>query len=196
MTEKELDRFAEVEEAIGHRESPGFHMSAIENMSEAVSIFQVAKRHTNTMHDKVDGSFRRSIHLSNLVPTPVSDRDCASFVLRATQLGLLDTVYAMVVISNCTGDLREAKISIRGALDSDLYEGLMSALDLLSGIKLPELISSDNSEDEDDDDDASLSIYRRSAAFLELPELCRFRNDLDRVISARLVSSVAPVFSA
>lgn len=182
---------SEIDEILGHGESPAIQYSALENVTPGISLFSVARRHTNTLRTKVGPNFRRSHSLNNLVATPVSQKDAAAFLHRAIQTSFLDTVHALWVLSNLKGRFPCVSEVLEAALQVDLYDALASAQIDIAGLSLPNLPQKEPKSGEKSDDH-SLHLYRVSAAFLEFPKLCMFRNDLDCVIGLRLISSLSP----
>ena len=61
LTSEEIDIVSEIEENISHRESPGFHFSALENISSRISLFLVARRRVNGLVGRVDGDIRKAV---------------------------------------------------------------------------------------------------------------------------------------
>lgn len=192
----ELRSLRDADDILGHEESPALQYSALENLKSSISIFSVARRHTNTLRQRVGKNFRRSHSLNNLVATPVSTDDAAAFLHRSVETTLLDTVHALWVLKN----LEDRFPSFKSALEEHLDEKLLLALEKsraqVASTQAPRLIKEPTGhadrEKVDYEQENSLTIYRESAAFLEHSALCRFRNDVDRVIGVRLVASLQP----
>jgi len=191
----------EIDRILGHVQSPMIQYSALENIKERISLFSVARRHTNILRDHVQGDFRRFHSLSNLVPTPISQPDCAGFLLRAVETSLIDTVISIWTVMNLNTRLPDVAATVEQHLSPDILDFLRKAQIELAAAAPPRLLPdcdelSEQVPADDDREERSLSIYRRSAVFLEFPELCLFRNDLDRVIGHRLVAPVTEEITA
>ncbi|PRZ45612.1 hypothetical protein [Tritonibacter scottomollicae] len=176
---------AEADEILGHKEYPGIQYSALENIEDKISIFSVARRHTNTLRRSVGANFRRSQSLNNIVFTPVSNDDAAAFLHRAVEISLIDTVHALWILMNLRDRFPYAQEKIQNHLHTDIFTAFRDAQLQVSQLHQPKL-----TEDINEGTDLSLRIYRYSAAFLEFENLCKFRNDIDRVVGYRLVASL------
>lgn len=191
---------AEIDELLGHAKSPMIQYSALENLKPRLSIFSVARRHTNILLDHIDGDFRRYHSLNNLVATPFSEEDCAGFLLRGVETSLIDAARCLWIVVNLESRLPEVYGAIERNLDPEILAHLLRLQRALAALPVPDLLGADmplpkpfeGVADEPADEERSLSLYRRAIAFLEFPQLCNYRNDLDRVIGHRLV---APLLS-
>ena len=192
-SERDLDlkTLKEVDVVVGHDDSPSIQYSVIENVLPSISIFSVAKRHTNTLKSKLGAGFRSRHSLSNLVSTPFSNDDAAGFLRRNLETSLLDTVHAVWVILNLCDRFHGSREALRRNLDPDLFARIEESRRILDREALPKLFE-ETSESSSQAEDLSLKMYRQSSIFLEFPRICRFRNDLDRVIGLRLVASLLP----
>ncbi len=182
------DLISKIEDEIGHRDSPGMHFSAMENMSPRVSLFTVAQRRINGLASQVKGECRKSLALNNFVPTPLSLEDVPGFLLRATESSMLDTLYAIQIIIN---------LSERFEVVLQIFEKwMLPALwcEFLEVKKTGEAnkceISTKYYDSQECENDRSLNIYKLSSAFLEIPRLTKFRNDLDQTVGARLLAEI------
>ena len=185
------DILKDIDTLLGHDESPEIQYSAIENVLSSISLFSVAKRHTNTLKSKMGQNFRSRHSLSNLVATPFSEADASDFLRRNHETCLLDCVHAIWVILNLADRFPESRAAVERNLDAGLFEALETARSTVGAQKLPSIFQSLENQTLGNDD-ASLLLYRQSSIFLEFPEICRFRNDLDRVIGLRLISNLLP----
>lgn len=188
-TEPLLD---EVDRILGHHESPSLQLSAVENITTSISLFSVARRHTNTLRSKVGSNFRRSHNLNNLLATPISNKDAAAFLNRAAQTSFFDAVHAIWVLSNLSARFPSVRRILDDHLEGQILEALRNAQTEISNLDTPDVLNGESFGGHDHID-TSLQLYRKSAAFVEFPELCKFGNDLDRVIGVRLLSSLSPV---
>ncbi len=189
LSAADLTLISEIEEEVRHRDSAGLHFSALENLSSKISLFVVARRRISGLIGKVDGDLRRAITLSNFIPTPLNEDDVAGFLLRATESCLLDTIAAIIVLYNLSGEFP----SVRRELSLQLSPRFEAALlNLISSTSEPhyEKIVTEIYRAQDEFADASLDLYRISSAFLEKPILAAYRNKLDRVIGARLLAEI------
>ena len=177
----------EVDTVVGHRESPALQFSAMEHMKESLSIFSIARRHTNTLRHVFAGNFRRSHNLNNLVSTPFSDTDAAAFLHRSAESSLIDAVYALWVLWSLKDRFSKVGETVSEVLNERLVDQLAKAIDRVDQCDLPQLIQRVGSGNTHD---SSLEYYKKSSAFLEFPRLARYRNDLDRVIGYRFVISL------
>jgi hypothetical protein len=185
----QLAKINDIEEEISHRGNAGLHFSALENLSSKVSLFVVARRRVGALVGKVDGNIRKAISLSNFIPTPLDESDVGGYLLRATESCLIDTIYAVIVIFN----LHAAFPAIRKEFESRLDEGFINWLNELisyanEGEENP--IVTDYFRAQNVDSELTLDVYRTSAAFLERTNLAIYRNKLDRVVGARLLSEI------
>lgn len=179
----------EADKVLGHKESPAVQYSALENLKNSLSLFSVARRHTNSLRSKIGSDFRKYHSLSNIVSTPVSSSVAAGFLLRANETSLIDTVHALWVLLNLKSRFPDAQNILERNLNSEIYETLIEAHQDVATLDPPELVGLEEPKGKQDTE-ASLELYRKSSAFLEHPSLCQYRNDLDCVIGLRLVSSI------
>lgn len=185
----QLAKINAIEEEISHRGNAGLHFSALENLSSKVSLFVVARRRVGALVGKVDGNIRKAISLSNFIPTPLDESDVGGFLLRATESCLIDTIYAVVVIFNLNVEFPTIKKEFENRLDRrfiDWIEDLISHAN--EGADQP--IVTEHFRAQNVDSELTLDIYRTSAALLERTNLAVYRNKLDRVIGARLLSEI------
>jgi len=103
-------------------------ISLIENLKNRISIFSIARRYTNTLSDRVTGDFRKSHSLSNLVATPFSNQDCASYILSSVETSLIDAVHALWVVMNLSERYERAEEYIRKYLDDDIFRNLIEVM--------------------------------------------------------------------
>ena len=184
-----LGVISQIEDEFHHREHAGFHFSALENISPNISLFVVAQRRISGFLGKLEGNFRKSISLSNFIPTPLDQNDVAGFLLSATESCLLDTVYAVLIIFNLAENLGAVHREFLAHLDPDLVgriEGLIAFVEKLDNTGLV----TEHYEAQNIDGDRSLATYRVSAAFLERPKCASYRNKFDRVIGVRLLAEI------
>lgn len=184
-----LGLVSQIEDGIGHRDNPGMHFSALENLSSGLSLFAVAQRRISALVGRVNGDFRKALSLSNFIPTPLDEEDVAGFLLRATESCLLDTVYAVLVIFNLADELgavrREFELRLKPEFLMQLLDVIQFAAESEDGV-----IVTDYYRSRDQDGDPSLALYRTSSAFLERPRFAAYRNKFDRVIGARLLAEI------
>jgi hypothetical protein len=178
-----------IEEEFCHKENPAFHFSALENLSPKISLFLIAQRRVSGLVAKVSGDIRKSYSLSNFVPTPVNDEDLSAFLLRATESSLLDTLHAFVVVFNLKEIFTVQAIEIQKRVTASVFDGMVKLINFSSAGN-NELLITEHYIGKEGESDPSLDLYRISAAFLERPQLTRFRNKLDRVIGSRLLAEV------
>lgn len=189
---------SEIDALLAHKKTPNIQFYALEILKDNISIFTVARRHTNILQKLANNDFRKAMSLNGLVATPFSESDCAGYLLRAVETSLVDTVYAMWILLNLGERFPNVIQTIERHLDPTLLAQLRQAISILASGPTPALVAPSSSNDEpmvDADDsrsDQSLQLYRRSASFLEIPALCWFRNDIDRVIGHRLMAPMLP----
>jgi hypothetical protein len=184
-----LDLITEIETEIGYRENASMHFSALENLSSKVSLFGVAQRRVSGLVGKVEDDFRKSISLSNFIPTPLDEGDVSGFLLRSTESSLLDTIYSVAVILNLQCRFAAVAAELKCALNSELREEILDYLTFAQrehswAVVTDQYTSNDRSAD------ISLNLYRISPAFLERKAFVRFRNNVDRIIGARLLGEI------
>lgn len=189
LTAPQLAKIHSVEEELCHRDKPGFHFSALENLSPKISLFLIAQRRVSGLVGKVDGDLRKSYSLSNLIPTPLDEEDLAAFLLRATESSLVDTLHAFVIVLNLKKSFALQVEEIEKRLASPILSGMKSFI-LFSSAGNDDLILTSHYVGTDGESESSLDLYRISAAFLERPHLAEFRSELDRVIGARLLAEI------
>jgi hypothetical protein len=184
-----LSLVSEIEDEIGHRDNPGMHFSALENLSSKISLFVVAQRRISGLVARVNGDFRKALSLSNFIPTPLDEEDVSGFLLRATESCLLDTVYAVLVIFNLADELGtvrcEFELHLKPEFVTQLLDVIQFAAESEDGV-----IVTDNYRDQSQGSEQSLDLYRTSSAFLERPKFAAYRNKFDRVIGARLLAEI------
>ncbi len=188
-TPQTLKIITEIEDEIRHKESPGLHFSALENISPKISIFLVAQKRVSTLIGRVDGDFRKAITLSNFIPTPISKGDASRFLLRATESSLIDTVYSILTIFNLGEDFGDIREILESRLDKRFLDELHGLIETLSKANRPNIITS-HYRSRAGDESGAHDLYRLSAAFLEHRDLAVYRNRLDRVFGVRLLSAI------
>ncbi|GAA5064311.1 hypothetical protein N0B44_06040 [Roseibacterium beibuensis] len=187
--DKTLSVLNKIDSIVEHRESPQLQFSAMEHMKESLSIFSIARRHTNTLRQMYAGNFRRSLSLSNLVSTPFSNADGAAFIHRAVESSLFDGVHVLWILWGLQDRFPSLERIAKRILNDDILRQLELARTRLGASTIPDLKNKLRSIDEQD---RSLEYYKKSSAFLEFPALARFRNDIDRVIGYRFVIALLP----
>ncbi len=194
LDERDRQELAAISSSIGHSDDPTLQYVWLENLKTAFSVFMVARRRTNIFNEHVKDDFRRFYALSDLVATPVSDKDCGPFLLRAVCSSLIDTARALWVVVNLKDRLPDVYSTIKDSLDSEIFDLLISRQAEVAALDEPDLLSTAEPLPDDSSSENSLSllIWKRSAAFLEFPALCRYRNDIDCVVGYRLVSPLLP----
>lgn len=187
LTSEALELVTRIESEISHRNSPGLLFSALENLSSRISLFVVARRRISGLSDKVMGDFRKSLSLSNFIPTPLGKEDVPGFLLRATESSLMDTIHAIIVTLNLEHSLEQTQDELSTHLDPEIL-GLAKQLIGKAREAPSEEIVTDQYRSQNIDSYPSLDLYRISTAFLERPEFARYRNKLDKIIGARLLA--------
>lgn len=183
-----LSEVAKIEDEFQHRENPGFHFNALENLSSKISIFLVAQRKISGLGGRLKGDFRKSLSFSNFVPTPLNCDDVAGFMLRATESSLIDTLHSLIVILNLTEGFSEVQKCIETNLNSEVLHKITKLRQAAAEIEDGKIITDYYRSLGEDSD--SLDLYRISAAFLERPRYAIYRNTFDRVVSVRLIAEV------
>lgn len=189
LTSKELKVVAKIEDEFEHRERPGFHFSALENLNSRISLFVVARRRVSALIGKVNGNVRKDISLNNFIPTPVSMSDLSEYLLRASDSALVDTIYSIVTIFNLDDEFVDAQFDLRKILGSNFIGCMDELLSFTSTIENTSIVT-DYYRSLNEDGDFSLDLYRNAAAFLERKELTLYRNKLDKVIGNRLLNEI------
>lgn len=184
-----LSLVSEIEDEIEHRETPGMHFSALENISSNISLFMVAQRRTSGFSGKVNGDYRKYLSLSNFIPTPLDKNDVSGFLLRSTESCLVDTVYAVLVIFSLVDELGEVTREFEKLLSPELVSKIVGIMKLSSETE-DGIIVTDYYRNQCQDGYFSLELYRLSSALIERSRLAKFRNKLDRVISVRLLGEI------
>jgi hypothetical protein len=180
---------SQIEDEMSHRDNAGLHFSALENLSSKISLFVVAQRRKSGLISNVDGQFRKSVSLSNFIPTPVSENDAAGLLLRATESCLLDTIYATIIVFNLAREMPALHQELLSRLSPAFLNELTCLIEFASG-PINQNIVTDVYRAQDEFSDFSLDVYRVSSAFLERPALAAYRNKLDRVIGVRLLAEI------
>ena len=189
LTASQLRVVAEIEREIEHRNSVGMHFSALENVSPKISLFVVAQRRVSGHVAKIKGEFRRSLALSNFIPTPLNKEDLAAFLLRATESSLIDTVYAIITILNLGDSFATAQREIYNRINPELSRIIMDFPQYSETYDRGELVT-EYYREQNSENESSLNIYRVSSAFLERPKFAQYRNKLDCVFGARLLAEI------
>lgn len=178
-----------IEDEFEHRDSAGFHYSALENIDSRISLFVAARRRISASMLKAKGDVRKAISTSNFIPTPVSLNDISGFLLRASESSFIDTVYAIVIILNLDEEFSEVKDELEKRLSNNILCSIKGLLDYTGKLNSKDIVTSHYSSF-DEDGDPSLDLYRNAAAFLERKELALYRNRIDKVIGVRLLSEI------
>ncbi|WP_238939037.1 hypothetical protein [Mixta mediterraneensis] len=189
LSSSELKIATQIEDEFKHRERPGFHFSALENLNSRISLFVVARRRVSALIGKVNGNIRKAISLNNFIPTPVSMGDLSDYLLRASESALLDTIYSIIVIFNLDDEFEDAKNELRNRLSAEFQNCLHELLSFTATIEKTSIVT-DYYHSLNEDGDFSLDLYRNAAAFLERKDLALYRNKLDKVIGNRLLSEI------
>lgn len=192
LTAPQLAKISDIEAEMGHKEKPAFHFSAMENLSPRISLFLIAQRRVSALVGKVDGDIRRSYTISNFIPTPLNDEDLAKYLLRATESSLIDTLQVVIVIMNLNVFKRQAR-ELQLRLTTEIWVELEAVIHQSTNGDDAQLIP-EHYLDSDEENDRSLDFYRISSCFLERPNLAEFRNEIDRVIGARLLAEIVKDF--
>jgi len=186
LTAKQLTKISEIEDEIRHKDSPGFHFSAIENISPKISIFTVSQRRAAGAPKRPEGNVRQSLWTSNLVPTPLCYEDLAEYLLRSTELSLIDSLYSVIVVINLRHAFEDAVSEFEARLDNSLIDEIRCILSGVNDLPLDHIVSVFY-RDQNINSIYSLDLYRVSSAFLERPKMAAYRNKIDRVVGARLL---------
>lgn len=184
-----LSLVSEIEDEIGHRDNPSMHFSALENLSSKIPLFMLAQKRISGLVARVNGDFRKSLSLSNFIPTPLDEEDIAGFLLRATESCLLDTIYAVFIIFNLADELGAVRREFELRLKPEFVRQLLEMIQFSAGSE-DGVIVTDHYRSQSQDSDFSLDLYRNCSAFLERPKLAAYRNKIDRVIGARLLVEI------
>lgn len=193
LDEEDKQKLANIEQLFGNTDGhPMLQYVALEGLKTKLSLFSTARRLANIFKDHLKGDFRRLLGFSNLVATPIGESDCSGFLLRGVESGLIDTVQALIAIANLKDRFPEVFAAVERNLDKDILVALSVAQQAIKGHETPDLLDTAEGIPSDPTPEESLSLllFRRSIAFLEFPELCRFRNDVDLVIGPRLVATI------
>ncbi|MCH7374459.1 hypothetical protein MM182_03460 [Aeromonas sp. MR19] len=182
-----LELITKIEDNICHKENTGLHFSALENLSPKISLFQVAQRRGSALIEKTGRDIRKFITLSNFIPTPLNDSDIASFLLRATQSCLIDTIHSVIIILNLQNEFKLAVDIFEQHLDRNILEKIHHLINT-SNKCMDTCIVTEYYKQQNEEHVDSLDIYRTSAAFIEYPRYSTYRNNMDRVIGARLLA--------
>ncbi|MBB3261661.1 hypothetical protein F4827_006534 [Paraburkholderia bannensis] len=189
LTTNQMKVVSEIEMEIEHRNNAGMHFSALENVSSKISLFLVAQRRVSGLVGKVDGEFRRALSLSNFIPTPLNRDDLPGFLLRATESSLTDTIYALLVILNLDDEYRSAQDEIRRRITHELAMTIDEVRSHSQGEEIGTIVT-DYYRSQSPGAEESLNLYRVASAFLEREKFAKYRNKLDCVFGARLLSEI------
>ena len=184
-----LEMIDQIECEIRHKENLGLHFSALENLSSKISLFLVARRRISGFEGGFEGGFRKSISLSNFIPTPISDEDVPAYLLRATESSLIDSIYSLLVVLNLSKEFPEVGDEVRRRLDADVVDAVIELQNYCNTEPDGPLVT-EQYHQQNVDSVQGLDLYRISAAFLERQKYARYRNKFDRVIGARLLAPI------
>lgn len=180
---------SKIENEIGHRNNPGMHFSALENLSSKISLFAIAQSRISRYVSIVNGDFRKALPLSNFIPTPLDEDDVAGFLLRATESCLLDTIYSVLVIFNLSDELSAVRCEFERRLKPEFVTQLLDVIQFAAQSEDGNIVT-DFYRAHNQDSYPSLELYRISSAFLERPKFAVYRNKFDRVIGSRLLAEI------
>ncbi|WP_311753282.1 hypothetical protein [Proteus columbae] len=189
LSSNEQKIVTQIEDEFGHREKPGFHFSALENLNSRISLFVVARRRVSALIGKVDGNIRKAISLNNFIPTPLSFEDLSEFFLRASESALIDAIYSLIIIFNLDNEFLKAKEELEKRLSPELINEIKGLISFTSSLDNDKIVTN-YYRSLNEDGDFSLDLYRNSAAFLERKELAKYRNKIDKVVGARLLNEI------
>lgn len=179
----------QIEDEFGHREKPGFHFSALENLNSRLSLFVVARRRVSALIGRVDGNIRKAISLNNFIPTPLSFDDLSEFFLRASESALIDAVYSLAIIFNLDDEFSNVKEELEKRLSHNFTSEMEILISFTSSLENDKIVT-DYYRSTNEDGDFSLDLYRNAAAFLERKELAKYRNKIDKVVGTRLLNEI------
>lgn len=186
----QLAKINDIEVEFAHRDKPGFHFSALENLSPRISLFLIAQRRVSGLVGKVDGDIRKSYSLSNFIPTPLDGKDLSGFLLRATESSLIDTLHSIMILLNLEEVFLAQVSELKSRLQPEVLEGIRVVIRHACEGSDDLLVTQHYMRDDEEGEGSTLDLYRISAAFLERTHLTKFRNELDRVIGARLLNEI------
>lgn len=186
---RSLSTLTQIEDEIRHKDNAGLHFSALENISPKISLFQIAQRRVSALIGRVNGDFRKTIGLSNFIPTPLSEVDSAGYFFRATESCLTDTVYSVLVTFNLP-TLSAVQNELTRHLDKAFLKEMLDVIKYTTN-NPPQNIITAHYRSENEDSLPTLDLYRTSAAFLEHPQYAIYRNKIDKVIGARLLAEIS-----
>jgi hypothetical protein len=189
LASESLSIVSKIEEEFDHKNSVGMHYSALENINPKISLFGVARRKITGMIGKVDGDFRKSLSLSNFIPTPIDTDDVAGFLLRATESSLIDAIYSIIILLNLGIEFNIIQKELNLNLNTEILLGLQGLIDNCRGIQQYSPVTN-HYRVQNELNDESMNLYRLSSAFMERPELAQLRNIFDRTIGVRLISEL------
>lgn len=189
LTAPQLAEISRIEEEFAHKDKPGFHFSAMENLSPRISLFLIARRRVSSLVGKVDGELRKSYVLSNFISTPLDNEDLAAFLLRASESSLVDTLHALIVILNLQEKFPKPVYEVKKRLAPPILAAL-EELTRYNETVDDDLILTNHYQSGDGESELSLDLYRLSSAFLERKHLTEFRHELDCVIGTRLLAEI------
>lgn len=189
LTSVDQDLISKIETEIVHKENPGLHFSALENISSKISLFLVARRRVSSLIGEISGDIRQSLALSNFLPTPINYSDLSGFFLRASESTLFDAVYSILILYNLSDEFFEAKKEFSFRLKKNIHEKFEAISKRLSEIENLEIVT-EFYQAQNSESCPSLDAYRASSAFLEIKKYAKYRNNLDKVIGVRLLEEI------
>lgn len=189
LSSNERKIVVKIEDEFGHRDKPGFHFSALENLNSRISLFVVARRRVSALIGRVDGNIRKAISLNNFIPTPLSLEDLSDFFLRASESTLIDAIYSLIIIFNLDDEFSKAKEELEKRLSPKFINEMKDLISFTSSLENNRIVT-DYYRSLNEDEDFSLDLYRNAAAFLERKELAKYRNKIDKVVGVRLLNEI------
>ncbi|MES2987950.1 MAG: hypothetical protein V4808_08590 [Pseudomonadota bacterium] len=131
----------EIDAVLDHKNTPNIQFYALEILKDNISLFTVTRRHTNILQKLAGNDFRKALSLNGLVATPISESDCAGYLLRAVETSLVDTVHAIWVLMNLRDRFPNVVQTIERYMDPALYAQLRQAIGALASEPTPVLVT-------------------------------------------------------
>lgn len=178
QTDVVISEYQDLTTLLGIPGAPTAYFSSTEAIGERFPYFESARQWVNALSKYVEDDFRQQITLHNMLPLPISLRDIGPFVSKAHSMSFIDELIAL----KCIITLRDFWPAVGLFIDRQLSPGVAKAIADIDDNQPPYALLTGG-----DPRLADLTLYRRSLAFLEYPEIARFRHGIDRLIAHRVL---------
>lgn len=174
---------SKISEKLEQRKYPTPFFSAMEDMDPDFEYFtRISNRVQLVSKYVTDEDIRKLLPLHNIIPVPLSTKDLAFYLRKAHSMSLVDEVVAVVQLFILEEQWPSIVKQVEDSIDPEILAAIRNFLE----------VPFDTARIYDDVDaqSADFIYYRRSSAFVEFAEPCRYRLFVDRIICPRILPNL------